>query len=295
MASDSQSTEGMSGRTADNVMRSLKSYRSHLTRTIVTTKRFIPVVTASIGSSSALSNAKERLISRLNEVEGYFTKILQLTIEAQEFDPTNAEKLDSDLDNDRARTDDLGEKMEKLSLKERQSYLKVLLDTDLNSRLSTTITNETEIFGPESCIAMLQNDFNIRYPLVTRRLEYFNRKQGNDELFTDFLAKSKELANLAEIDNLKKDDVLTFNALRGTTNRELLDEFLKIEEPTLERIEKTAKLYEGKRTTKAKLSDETNQVMKVRETKDNARGRGSGRRGGNNERSKTKGSKSRSN
>ncbi|CAB4046046.1 Hypothetical predicted protein, partial [Paramuricea clavata] len=144
--------------------------------------------------------------------------------------------------------------MNRFSIKERQAYLRILIDDDLKARLGAFTTEDTDIFGDGGCLQFLQDDVNSRYPKVTRRLDYFKRKQMEGENYTDFISKLKELAKLAEIEQLKGEEILVFSALCGTRDKMLLDELLKIEEPTMIRIEKVAKLHEAKTNTKAKLS-----------------------------------------
>ncbi|CAB4046230.1 LYR motif-containing 4, partial [Paramuricea clavata] len=125
--------------------------------------------------------------------------------------------------------------------------------SDLRSRLASQITPATEVLGANGCLEILQDDFNGRYPLVLRRLDYFNRRQIDGELFTDFISKLEELSKLADLDKLTTDDILVFSSLCGTKNKELLDDLLKVEDPNLKKIKKAARVFESKATTKAKL------------------------------------------
>ncbi|CAB4045969.1 Hypothetical predicted protein, partial [Paramuricea clavata] len=298
MASNkSQSTSEETAMELDGMSRSIRSYRSHLSRTITTTKRFV-TVTKEHGSSSA----KDALLSRLEEVQGYFRKIVDLTMAMQQSDNRNLDKYDDDLDVDRARFDELSERvmeaiadnptpqprinaeneerrpvrindslkpsmlskdasptelkqwleqyeayyesnqMSKMTIKEQHSYFKMLLDSDLRTRMAAQTGPRTNIFGNESLIESLKEDFAMRYPLVTRRLDYFSRKQKNGEQFSDFLSKLKELGELADLDGITKEDILVFSSLSGTNNKELLDDLLKIEDASLKNIEKAAKV-----------------------------------------------------
>ncbi|CAB4045641.1 hypothetical protein COA94_08935 [Paramuricea clavata] len=176
--------------------------------------------------------------------------------------------------------------MQRLSLKERQSYVKILIDSDLKTRLSVAINETTEIFGENSCIEFLQEDMNRRYPLVTRRLEYFKRHQEEGETFTDFVAKLKQLGKLANIKDLQEEDILVFSSLCGARDKQLLDDLLKIEEPTMKVIEKTASMFEGKTSTKAKLETPSKTIMRIDE-RNPRRNPGNGHRPKKNERAET--------
>ncbi|CAB4046123.1 hypothetical protein COA94_08935 [Paramuricea clavata] len=154
--------------------------------------------------------------------------------------------------------------MNQFAIKEQQSYLKVLLDDNLKTRLSCKITDSTEIYGENGCIELLKQDFDRRYPIMTRRMDYFQRKQHDGESFTDYLAKLKELGKLADLEKLKMEDLTVYTSMCGTNNKELLDDMLKLEDPTIEKIEQVANIFEGKSNTKKKLyCDVTASVTKT--------------------------------
>ncbi|CAB4045298.1 zinc knuckle [Paramuricea clavata] len=156
--------------------------------------------------------------------------------------------------------------METFSKSERLSYFKILLDCDLKTRITSKMDDSTDIFGKDGCLEILERDFLCRYPLFSRRLDFFQKQQKAGQPFTDYMARLKELSKLADLEKLSVEEIFVFCALRGTTDKDLLDDFLELPEKTLKAIEDTASLYESKLYSKAKLSapvDTASPVLKV--------------------------------
>ncbi|CAB4046091.1 Gag-Pol poly [Paramuricea clavata] len=116
------------------------------------------------------------------------------------------------------------------------------------------MTESTDVFGKDGCVDILENDFLARYPLFSRRLDFFQSQQRNGQLFTDFLANLKELSKLADLDKLSVEEMFVFCALRGTTDTSLLDDFLELQNKSLKDIENAANIYESKLVSRSKLN-----------------------------------------
>ncbi|CAB4046169.1 Hypothetical predicted protein, partial [Paramuricea clavata] len=236
------------------------------------------------------------------EVNRYFEKVVQCTLDLQDADPINVDKYNLDLEADQARYEDISTEiintlasneptqvlarqyeskpfrindalkpnvlakdstpmelrhwieafeafyvsnhMESLTVREQQSYLKILLDNELKTRISAKLSDTTPVFGAGSCLELLKHDFDSRYPLFTRRLDYFQHKQRNGENFTDFWSRLREMGKLADIDKLSSDEILVFRGICGTTDKELLEDFLKLADVNTKSIEETARIHE---------------------------------------------------
>ncbi|CAB4045926.1 hypothetical protein COA94_08935, partial, partial [Paramuricea clavata] len=154
--------------------------------------------------------------------------------------------------------------MDDFSKEERRSYFKILLDSDLKTRIMAKMNDTTDVFGEDGCIQLLENDFLGRYPLFSRRLDFFQYQQKNGQAFTDFVAKSKELSRLADLEKLSVEEIFVFCLLRGTTDSALLDDLLELPEKTLKNVENTGKMYESKLISRSKLNANLNEpVLKV--------------------------------
>ncbi|CAB4045776.1 Gag-Pol poly, partial [Paramuricea clavata] len=155
--------------------------------------------------------------------------------------------------------------MDSFTILEKQSYFKTLLDTDLKTRIVSKMAEDTDVFGKDGCIDILENDFLARYPLFSRRLDFFQSQQRNGQTFTDFLANLKELSKLADLDKLSVEEMFVFCALRGTTDTALLDDFLELQNKSLKDIENAANIYESKLVSRSKLNrtPKESNIMKV--------------------------------
>ncbi|TRY68990.1 hypothetical protein TCAL_13738 [Tigriopus californicus] len=108
------------------------------------------------------------------------------------------QKLDSFLSsNDLANT----------NIKEQQQYVRQLIDPELEVRISLKVDPNTPVFGPGSMIELLKDEFALRYPLFTRRLECFRytRHQGQPAL--NFVAKLTQLSFEADLPSLSTDEL----------------------------------------------------------------------------------------
>ncbi|CAB4046332.1 Hypothetical predicted protein, partial [Paramuricea clavata] len=100
--------------------------------------------------------------------------------------------------------------MDEFNREERVSYFKILLDSDLKTRIMAKMTESTDVFGEDGCLQLLENDFLGRYPLFSRRLDFFQYQQRNGQAFTDFVAKAKELSHLADLEKLTVEEIFVF-------------------------------------------------------------------------------------
>jgi len=136
--------------------------------------------------------------------------------------------------------------LDRQSLDVQQQYFLNFLDADLHLRLSAILDPAMPIFGDAgSCISHLREEFSRKYPLFTRRLEFFQFKQVTGQSFTDFKLKLQQKGLEADLSSLSVDELLTFRLISGTSDKALLTKFLRLEDPSLADIENTARAYEA--------------------------------------------------
>ena len=89
-------------------------------------------------------------------------------------------------------------KMNLSTIPEQQAYFRCCLDPYLESRLDEKINDRTPIFSGEedvaetSCIRLLQKEFLIRYPIVTRQYQFFSLTQQQGQQFSDWGQPAEE-------------------------------------------------------------------------------------------------------
>ena len=78
--------------------------------------------------------------------------------------------------------------MDTASIQEQQACFRMVIDVNLESKLSTEMQEDTPIFGTDSqvsCMRLLENEFMLQYPLLTRQMDFFELKQTKCQAFGD--------------------------------------------------------------------------------------------------------------
>ena len=137
--------------------------------------------------------------------------------------------------------------LDKYTIEEQQAYLNVCLDVSLETKIRDKVDRTTPIFGnrgQDSCIQVLEEEFLLKYPVFTRRLEFFKYVQAKNQAFSDFSTKLREKGDEADLGKLTVDELYVFRYICGCSDSKLQERLLKIEKPTLEDLNKEARAYE---------------------------------------------------
>ena len=137
--------------------------------------------------------------------------------------------------------------MELATLQEQQAYFRRVIDVNLENKLSPSIQEDTPIFGSESqvsCMQLLEEEFLLQYPLLTRRVDFFESQQTKGQLFSDWSAQLRALGDEASLTSLTTSDIYVMRYLTGTIDEKLREKFLKEEKPTVELLDKIAHQHE---------------------------------------------------
>ena len=120
---------------------------------------------------------------------------------------------------------------------EQQAYFKNVIDVNLETRIADRVMQDTPVFSDRanipSCMSILEEEFDSRYPLFTRRFNLFNHKQGEGQLFSDFAADVRAQADRARLHDLTPNDLVMLIYITGCRDAKLRDKLLKEREPTL--------------------------------------------------------------
>ena len=149
--------------------------------------------------------------------------------------------------------------MAKLQIAEQQAYFFACIDSGLSNLIKNSITTEkTPIFAPEvrddpnvdhndNCMGYLEAEFTQRYPLVSRRYQYFKYYQSKGQSFSDFEAKLKDLQNSAQLEELSEDEIHLFRIVCGLRAGELKNKIMEIPSEffNLENVVKQGRAYEA--------------------------------------------------
>lgn len=134
--------------------------------------------------------------------------------------------------------------LDTLNLEDQRTYFKICMNPDVYARIKDQIQSNTQIFGENGCIDLLEADYLRRYPLFKRRLNFHRSGHVEGEKFSNFLLRMSERANEAELETMSKDDMKVFNAICTCKDPILKEKFLKLEDPEYDDIVKTTEIYE---------------------------------------------------
>jgi len=127
---------------------------------------------------------------------------------------------------------------------EQQAYFKVCLESSLWTRIKHLLTPHTPIFGDaDSCEALLRHEFNLIYPLFSRRLDFLRSPQASGENWMTWLDGLMDKRNCAELDTLSAAELMVFTVINSTTDSKLRERFLRLTDPTLEDLRTCAQQH----------------------------------------------------
>lgn len=97
------------------------------------------------------------------------------------------------------------------------AYMWNCVERGLATRLQECVKGDMPVRGNQgSCIAAIRKYFDIRYPLILRRMDYFQSAQVEGERWSDYLARKNGLADEADATGLTDVQHRVFRALVGT-------------------------------------------------------------------------------
>ena len=126
-----------------------------------------------------------------------------------------------------------------------RNFLFSVIDVKFQTLLQTddTVTNETVIMGPNNLLAKLKASFMADHPLYVRRYHFHEYRQAKGQSFPDWWNAKKLKAQECELERVRKDDVMLMELICGVADEKLPNEFLKTDDPTVEKLVKIAKQW----------------------------------------------------
>ena len=144
-------------------------------------------------------------------------------------------------------------RLEKLDIISQQAFFRQFISPELMSVLEAKIGTTTSIFddanapGTDSCLGLLNTEMLLRYPLVARRFKFFNLVQTRKETFIEFLAKVKSHSTLANLETLGIEGMIIYKAIIGINDDygDLREKILQLSELNMCELERVARSYES--------------------------------------------------
>ena len=145
-------------------------------------------------------------------------------------------------------------KFGRASILEQHGYFRSCMDAALYERLRRKITTDMPIFGPDSCMALLNAEFLRLHPLFSRRMAFFRSVQPASQLFSEWGNTLELLAAEAQLDKMDVDDMISMRYIIGGTDQKLLDEMLRLKDPSLDDLKVVVDHYEMNILNKSNIS-----------------------------------------
>ena len=144
-------------------------------------------------------------------------------------------------------------KLEKLDISGQQAFFRKYIESNLLSVLETKITRTTTVFnndnapGTDSCFQLLEDEFQLRYPLVARRFQLFSIRQARGETFTEYMAKIKTMATHCGLESLGVEGLLIYISIVGlnSTDFDLREKLLELPTLTMNEVDRVSRGYES--------------------------------------------------
>ena len=139
-------------------------------------------------------------------------------------------------------------RLETLPQAQQQAFLRQGLNPDVWTAIKHKINDDTPVFSnpldleEDSCQKLIENAFQIRYPLIMRRYKFFTYERRGNQTVTNFRAKLRELAAAAQLEQMGQNDYLIFRMIAGINDSHTTDKLLSIPQAdfNLEEIERVA-------------------------------------------------------
>lgn len=146
--------------------------------------------------------------------------------------------------------------LQNYAVRDQHAFLFTCVNTQLEVRLREQIDDHTPIFQDNGCLDRIREEFSLKYPLFTRRMEFFKYNQESSQSFRDYDTQLQRKGNEADLQNLRVDELYMFRFMTGTNDARLREKFLKIEDPTLEKMRQVANMHEVQQQSLSAIAGE---------------------------------------
>ena len=162
--------------------------------------------------------------------------------------------------------------LEKLDTVGQQAFFRKYIESNLLSVLETKISTTTTIFdnenapGMTSCFQLLEDEFQLMYPLVARRFQLFSIKQARGETFTEYMAKIKTMATHCGLESLGVEGLLVYISIVGlnSTDFDLREKLLELPTLTMNEVDRVSRGYESAQSAIKSLGTGPSVVLRTR-------------------------------
>ena len=159
-----------------------------------------------------------------------------------------------------------------LPIDQQQAFLRQGLSPEVWTVIKNQLNLEMRVFKnpahphEDSCESIIEEAFQVRYPLIMRRFNFFKYERKGSQTYSDFHAKLQELATAANLENLDMNDYFLYKLIVGLNDPKTIDKILSIpsQDFNLEEVHRvavqceTARNYSSLQNNSSNLTNQNN-------------------------------------
>ena len=123
--------------------------------------------------------------------------------------------------------------LEKHNAATQQGYLLRGLEIDLRKVIELKITPAMKLYGAGGCMDVLEEEFQIIYPLFSRRVDFFQLRPDTGEDVADYLHRVVATSDMADLEAMNKEDLAAFQFIASCADSRLRDKLFKLKRKDL--------------------------------------------------------------
>eukprot|EP00094_Tigriopus_californicus_P005040 TCALIF_04854-PA protein Name:"Protein of unknown function" AED:0.42 eAED:0.42 QI:56/0/0/1/0/0/3/0/466 len=145
-------------------------------------------------------------------------------------------------------------KMDSLDLSDQRAYLRNCLTVDTINTLEQ-FCNVSDSMSVLDVINALEAHLISKVSIIKRRYDFHRCIQHHGENFSDFFVRLKLLGSVAELDSISYEDQLATRVVLAIADKELQQEILQMENPSLDQIKKKCQSWESGGTNQKAITN----------------------------------------
>ena len=110
------------------------------------------------------------------------------------------------------------------------------------------------MYGIDSMTGFLEEVFEQRYPLFTRRLDFFRLTHTSGMQPSEYVAKMLQLSGEADLSSLTTDHLLVYQTFTGINEDNLFAKLMELEEPSFQDVSRKIASWEASKSAKRSVN-----------------------------------------
>lgn len=135
-----------------------------------------------------------------------------------------------------------------------QQYFLAFLEGDLKTRIQVQMSGLTRVMDEEDGgIFLIRQEFQLKYPIFSTRIDFFSLEQKEDESSLSFSARLEETGAEAALHELTVEEIMMHRIIEGLRDTVIRDRLLKLQDKTKKTFIEEMRLYDSACSNVTKL------------------------------------------